>query len=354
MITTIKELNEDWLIEEWEEKTHNGKYRTNQLAQHREINQAVFDLVVKYKDTDNPLSNFLILLNNENSWYNSRKFAGRMADLSDEEIVKLGEEFFIYEDRNGSVRAEFVPEPGKSWGTLKSETCVSAFYIVQGTHPDRYNRHNLSHWDYPRDIDTAICSTDEEFKAIQRELFINGFGNYHVWDEGTVDQHTSYEFYDMSDERFTSPDKVKFIRNFEHISDKNIPLFFLYEEKENHHGEMVHEFAVDNPSSFGRGVLGYSHTCGCESNLNKVPQELMDEHLKIVERLPIIKSLGETMTIHRGTPDERTVSMEKRGEYIFIEGIVEKQKKILREKVEYLMKQEKNWQYLQTKVMRVN
>ena len=60
---TIEPLKEKWNQNEWNEKTHDGKYRTNQLEQYREINEMIFNLIVLYKDTDNPLANFLILLN---------------------------------------------------------------------------------------------------------------------------------------------------------------------------------------------------------------------------------------------------------------------------------------------------
>jgi len=246
----------------WNEKTHNGKYRTNQIEQHQEIMGKIFDLVVQYKDTDNPFSNFLILLNNQNGWYRSRKFAGRMADLSNEEIETLRKEFFICHDYNGHIRAEYVPEPGKSWGTLRPGTSVSSFYIVQGTNPNRFNRHDMAHWDYPQDIETNFCSTKNEFKAIERELFIHGFGNFNVWGKNPDNPITVYELFDMTDEEFTAGDKVRFLQIFEHISDKNIPLLFLH-DKDNENG-MIHELSVDNGFSFGRGVLGYTHSMGCK------------------------------------------------------------------------------------------
>jgi hypothetical protein len=40
---TIECLQEKWFETEWNEKTHNGKYRTNQLEQHREISEKIFD-----------------------------------------------------------------------------------------------------------------------------------------------------------------------------------------------------------------------------------------------------------------------------------------------------------------------
>lgn len=332
----VEPLGQDWVKSEWEEKTFGGKYRKNQLAQHKEISEKIFDLVVEHKDTDNPLANFLILLNNDKSWYRSRKFAGRMSDLTEEQIQELRKEFFIYHDNSGYIRCEIEPEPGKSWGYVKQESTIPSIYIVQGTHPNRYNRHDVVHWDFPRDIDTPICKTREEFKAIERELFIHGFGNYEDWksDDGSVTWH--YKLYDHSDEEFTQFDKVKFIRIFEHVSveKNNIPLLFLLEEKEDR-GEMVRTLDVDNGFSFGRGVLGHELSSGAEPNLNKVPQELIDEHLKIVFRIPVTKYKGKTMNLGEG----KIVSMEKKGEYVFIDGIDEQQKKILKDRIDYYKKE---------------
>ena len=142
----------------------------------------------------------------------------------------------------------------------------------------------------------------------------------------------------MTDEEFTKGDKVRFLQVFDHISDSNIPVLFLHEEKEDkrNEGELVRELEVDNGFSFGRGVLGYTRSSGCEPNLNKVPQDIIDKHLKIVDRIPIVKYPGRTMNIGDGD-DEKIISMEKKGEYVFIEGIAEKQKQDLRETVKYYL-----------------
>lgn len=323
-------------------QTPKTNFRTNQLQQYREINEAVFDLVVKYKDTNHPLSNFLVLLNNENSWYRRRRFAGRMADLSDEEIAKLREQFFIYHDNSGHIRCEIEPEPGKSWGYVKENTTIPSFYIVQGEHPNRYNRHDIVSWDYPRDIDTKICSSKEDFEAMEVALYEHGFGNYKVWEREGKEPYKHYEFYDHSDEAFTATDKVEFIHIFQHIRDDNIPILFLHDECMDRDEPKI-ELSVENGFSFGRGVLGYTHKIGGEPNLKKVPKNLIDEHLKIVDRIRIVQRKGDTMTVPiwdkdgNDTGEKKVISMEKPGEYVFIEGIADKQKNALREKVEYYL-----------------
>jgi len=59
--------------------------------------------------------------------------------------------------------------------------------------------------------------------------------------------------------------------------------------------------------------------------------------LKIVDRISVVKYPGEIRTISKGKPDERTFSMEQKGEFVFIEGIADKQKKCLEEQVKYYL-----------------
>ena len=332
----IKPLNQTFKRSEWDLKTHFGRYRKNQIEQHAEINLSIFDLVHKYKDTNHPLSNFLVLLIDDNDFFKRRTFAGRMADLSQEQIQKLRTEFFIYHDKSGTIRSEFESVPGKSWSYIKPNTSVPSFYIVQGKHPNIYNRHNIS-WDFPRTIETDVCSTRETYDELSIELYKHGFGDYESWEkeDGTV--VFEYQLYDHTDKEFLSPAEVEFIRIFEHISETNVPLLFLHEKVETERQELE----VTNWTDFGRGVLGHTNHSG-GPDMKKVPQTLIDKHLRVTERIPTIRYPKWTMKMSASDDQpERIVSIAKKGEFLFIEGYEDKQRKVLKKSIEMDIKYNK-------------
>jgi len=277
----IKALDRTFDLDHWNTVTHNGKFRTNQLAQHQEISNKIFDLLVKYKNSNNPLSKVLVLMKKKDSMFERRVFKGFMKDLTDDEITELRKEFFIYHDSGGHIRSERYTDPEENHKRTYLRNGIPSFYIVQGNNGDSYSRHNITTWEHPNDIETDV--NKETYKAICVELFINGFGNYDEYnDDDKIFYY--YKLYDSSDERFTQYNKVLFIEIFSNLNNNEmLPELFVYTNEE---GNEILELI--NWMSYGRGPLGFERGSG-DIKLNKVPIELKDKWLYNLKQVSAVK-----------------------------------------------------------------
>jgi hypothetical protein len=285
-----------------------SKYRTNQVEQHQEIQQKIFELVVRYKDTTNPLSNFLVVMKKKNGLpWNTYQFMGKMSDLSEEQIDELRKEFFVYVDRHGSSRAKYTVR--RSLILYDNESFKPSFYIIQGTAPDEFNRHTDNGLFQETKVETDVCSTYAEYDAIKYELYMNGFGSiekYNVIYEDGEKLEAWYSLYDNSDDSIREPDKVSFIKLFRRIDEGAVPLIML-KQSEN---ERVIEVDYD-----------YSHT---NIMLDRVPKDLVDKHFKVSMEIPCVINRGRFIG---------DISVEHKGSFLIFESIKEVQLRKLREHV---------------------
>jgi len=259
------------------------KYRENQVYYHKEISNKIFDLLVKYKNTNNPLSKVLVLMKKNNSVFERRTLKGFMKDLTNDEIKELSLEFFIYHDSSGLIRSERYTDPEENHKRVYCRGGVPTFYIVQGNNGDPYNRHNITTWSYPNDIESTVNS--EDHNAICLELFNHGFGNYNEYTSNNGEVKYYYDLYDNTDERHTQHDKVNFIEIFSNLKNNDeLPELFVYYD--NKKGTEV--LSLMNWMSYATGPLGMERSSR-DIDLEKVPNELKDKWLLNITKIPCIK-----------------------------------------------------------------
>jgi hypothetical protein len=328
-------------------------YRNRQIELHDEIQEKIFDLVVEKRFSTSPLANFFILMKHERFVYASYEFMGRMADLSEEQILVLRKSFYIFEDAGGTLREKFEIDGRFRIHDLK--TSKPSYYIVQGSPPNKYNRHDIGELMGAHiKIDTPICSTIQDFKDMQQALYSEGFGS--IWrgtfHENNVERPGSYyRLFDFSDEEIRFPDKVKFLIFLENLNEcpSCAPWIILWDPESairsaldadprpvgdrRTFGPAQNESQIRDPRhehAAGRAdlpILAYALRADpvtleihYPSNPNritiqwdKVPSEMLRKHLRISSEFPVVTC--------------RNTEYEKRGKFIFLEGHEETQKR---------------------------